>query len=278
MLMGFFRAGEAVIIPAVAKSAGAGGAFWQSDLTLYNPNSEPVYITIQFLISGPQGNLDNPIYVDLPDPIPAGGSRVIPDVLGTYFSSLGDTFGALIIYGYNIGNVDKPILAFSRTYTPNEDQTSYFGQGMSGLPWYYYGDPNYAHMDLDRLVIFDLTENSTYRTNLGVLNISADMEEVIEITLYDGDGNKVGSTTYTLSPMAHLQINRIVQAFGVTGEGYSAVIRIQSYQDVNPDSDINLPAFMAYATKIDNRGNDPAYLEAAFSVMPDIDCLWPQGR
>lgn len=270
---GFFRAAEAVIIPAVAKTSGAGGSFWQSDLFIFNPNSFPIKITLQFIPSGTQGSASNPIIVEVPQTVAAGNTLTIKDVLGTYFPSY--QVGALIVWGENTAGQEAIILVNSRTYTPDPENIGTFGQGIPGIPWYYYGDENYAEEGLDKLYLWGLDQNDKYRTNLGILNISDRLTETISIKVYSPSNNLVGEIPVTLGPLAHYQINGILTQLGVEGEGYKAIIEVSSYIDNDPSNpDPIIPAVMAYASKVDNGLNDPTYIEAAFSVMPDIDCIW----
>ncbi len=270
---GFFRSAEAVIVPAVAKTAGAGGSYWQSDLYILNPNNFPIKVKLQLIVSGTSGSGPNPIIVQVPQTIGAGASLTIKDVLGTYFS--GYNVGALIVWGENTSGQEAKILVNSRTYTPDPENKGTFGQGIPGIPWYYYGDPNYSDKNLDKLYLWGLEQNDKYRTNLGILNISDRLTETISIKIYSSSNTLLGEIPVTLNPLAHYQINGILSQLGLTGEGYKAVVEITSWEDNDP-SNTNpiLPAFMAYASKVDNGINDPTYIEAAFSEIPDIDCIW----
>lgn len=270
---GFFRSAEAVIIPAVAKTSGAGGTFWQSDLFIFNPNSYPIKIELQFLPSGTEGSASNPITAMVSQTIGASNTYTIKDVLGTYFPSY--NVGALIVWGTNTSGAEAPILVTSRTYTPDAENKGTFGQGIPGIPWYYFGDKNYSEEGLDKLYLWGLDQNDKYRTNLGILNISSRLTETISIKVYSPSNSLIGEIPLTLGPLAHYQINGILSQLGITGEGYKAVVEVSSYVDNDPNNpDQIIPAVMAYASKVDNGINDPTYIEAAFSVMPDVDCIW----
>lgn len=269
----FFRAAEAVIVPAVAKTSGAGGTFWQSDLYIMNPNSFPVKVTLWFIPSGLSGVGNNPVTAQIAQTIGAGNSYTIKDVLGTYFPTY--NVGALIVWGQNTAGQDANILVSSRTYTPDAEQKGTFGQGIPGIPWYYYADQNYAEEGLDKLYLWGLDQTTQYRTNLGILNVSDRLTETISIKIYTSSNSLVGEIPVTLGPLAHYQINGVLSQLGIQGEGYKAVIEVSSYVDNNPSSqEPIIPAVMAYASKVDNGLGDPAYIEAAFSVMPDVDCIW----
>lgn len=270
---GFFRAAEAVIIPAVAKTSGAGGTFWQSDLFIFNPNSYPVRITLQFIPSGFAGSGSNPITAQVAQTIAAGNTYAIKDVLGTYFPTYG--VGALIVWGANTSGAEANILVTSRTYTPDSENKGTFGQGIPGIPWYYYGDKNYSDEGLDKLYLWGLDQNDVYRTNLGILNISDRLTETISIKVYSPSNSLVGEIPVTLGPLAHYQINGILAQLGISGEGYKAIVEVSSFIDNEPSNpEEPIPAVMAYASKVDNGLGDPTYIEAAFSVMPDVDCIW----
>ncbi|HPR63550.1 MAG TPA: hypothetical protein PK014_04955 [Thermoanaerobaculia bacterium] len=263
---GVFRTAEAVIVPAAARTAGAGGTNWQTDITIYNPNNFDVYLTLWYIPSGLTGGYQE---LALTDPLGAGESTTISDIIG-YFAESGS--GALFIWGQDAGDFDADIIATSRTWTPDPgDASKAYGQGIPGLPWYYFADPNYAAEGMDHLLIFDLENTTTFRTNVGILNVSDSVTETIQVEILDGAGNVYGPLEYTMGPLSQFQQGNILNQLGLTGSGFMARVSIKSGSVVGN----GVPAVMAYGSKVHNVSGDPTYLEAAFSVRPDIDCIWP---
>src|SRR5262245_13208366 len=69
------RPAETLVIPGVANTVGTHGVRWRSDLTLKNPNTEPVEARVFFLKSGVANDLASAGRKDYF--LPAGESREI---------------------------------------------------------------------------------------------------------------------------------------------------------------------------------------------------------
>lgn len=97
---------QRLVVPAVARAPGAGGAFWKSDLLLRNPGSEPLEVGLRFVPSG--GGEPAEAAVTLAP----GEIRVVGDVLGSVFGvSTGS--GALFLSPEGT----RAVTATSRTFT-----------------------------------------------------------------------------------------------------------------------------------------------------------------
>lgn len=277
-----FRAGDIVFVLAAANVAGANNTYWNTDLWVTNPNAADLYLTIEYLPSGLPGNAVNRIYLNWSNPIKPNETLYIQNILANQFSSYFG-FGALVLYGEYIDGTAANLLAQSRTYTPMDTtdlSKGNYGQGVPGIPWYYYVDPDYSIDKLDAHWIFGLDQaplsaTDKYRSNVGFVNGSQSTTLNLKLELYDSAGTKVGEETVQgLGPLAHYQINGVLDTtFHITeGTNYALKVTIASSSPENPTFP---PALFVYGSKASNGTGDPTYLEATYSVPLDYSCVWP---
>ena len=256
--------GSAVFIPAAAKTSGGGGSFWQTDVAVYNPVASDLYLTLEFIPSGYDGSAASRHTVDLEDPIHAGQTLQITDVLGTYFP--GGAVGALILHGRDLNGVPAALTASSRTWTPepapaNPDHPGTFGQGIPGIPETSSLNCTLPGAYHCRQVIQGLESSGAFRSNLGIVNTSLQNQTTFAVDILDSNGALKGTLNYTLGPWAHIQRSNILSELGLSGSGYQAVVR--AAQTKNGKDDALEAAFIAYASRVDWTTNDPVYLESA---------------
>ena len=111
---------QKLVIPAVARTAGAGGAFWKTDLVLGNPGPEPLQVDLRFVQGG--GGAAREAAVSL-----AGREiRLVPDVLAALFG-LASGWGALFVTPEGT----RVVSATSRTWTAAEAGS--FGMSMGAV-------------------------------------------------------------------------------------------------------------------------------------------------
>jgi|GEM_PF-1053854 len=248
--------GRAVFIPAAARTAGAGGSFWRTDLTLTNPDAAfDLYISVEFIPTGEAGSTQNRLRADLPAPIGPGQTMTVADVLGTYFPD--QSVGALVLFGKDQSGVPLPVLASSRTWTPSSGSAGTYGQGIPGVVM----DNTIGQGR--KGIILGLETSAAFRTNLGMVNTSLNLQETFTVTILDASGVMQGSLSYTLQPWAHIQRSNILSELSLTGSGYTAIVQAGDAQDLNlyPAAS-HEPAFIAYGSRVDAYTNDPVYLQA----------------
>lgn len=287
-----FRASDIVFVLAGANTPGAGGTLWQTDVWVTDPEVVENLLTIEYLPTGAAGNptpsdTSTRYYVNYPSSIPPNGTLYIPNIIGfiqqTYPNVGG--FGALIFYGEKPTGDINNLIVNSRTYTPKSatDPTQgYYGQDIPGTPWFYYIDSNFADYGLDAYWLVGLTENSAFRTNVGIVNGSENDILSVKFDLYDSTGTFVATTTVAgIGALAHVQYNQMLTTtFGLSSaENYSLHITIASATII--DSSLSYaPALYAYASKVDNATGDPNYIEATYfqsstETAALVNCIWP---
>lgn len=247
------------IVPAVAHVAGADGASWRTDLVLYNPGSVAVAVTTELLPAGDA--LPAPAATTLVPALGPGMTVVVSDVLAD--PAPGRERGALVITARGPAGVAAPIVARSRTWTDAGGLGGSFGQGIPAAPWREDGDLSDPERRLTGLVA-----SAVFRVNIGIVNPTETIEETFAIEANDATGAVRGATAVTLGPRRWLQANRLLERMGLEEDGLTVVVRRTGFFDLAPGQPdaVLRPDFVAYASIIDRRTNDPAYLTAQAAV------------
>lgn len=218
------------ILPSSARSQGANGSVWTTDLVVANVDQTDATFTLKFLghdVDGRSGTEKSVL-------LAAGKSARYPDVLGTVFG-LSEDYGAIQV------NSPNARLAFSsQTSTPGANGT--YGQSVPA-----FTSDDLIQAGLPRTFPL-IREEDVYRTNL-VLTNAADFALEVEARLLRFDGEELGVRRYSLPPLGMSQINRVPLDFGVPMIGYPASLQLST---PTPNG-----KFAAYVAAIDNYSNDP---------------------
>ena len=300
-----FRASDTVIVPVAAATPGFNGANWRTDLEIFNADLVPLDVEIVLLPSGGGDNMawfgtiqnhlggresggfvGNKLDARLKD-IPAGTTVTIDDVVAKWGSNLK---GALVVFAYEpgtapptttLGKPDSPrkIIVNSRTYSLGSDAAGKpltYGQQIPGLPWWYRVNPGAAAQaaGLETSVLLGVRNDSLYRTSLGAVNVSG-IPLTVQLRLLAAEGTRLGTVVLTLSPLAHVQFDRVVSGlFAIKDRDVvGGVVEVTIISDISVAGD-PLPGLVVYASRIDNATNDPSYIEQTFeSAELPWDCV-----
>jgi len=298
-----FRAADLVVIPVVAATPGLEGSNWRSDVEILNVDTVAIDVEIVFLPGGGSGNYTwyrnianhlggrsedgfGKIDTKLKDIAP-GTSVLIGDIVRTHWGE--GLKGALLIFAFEAnsfstttppGGNPKKIIAHSRTYdykTNEGGEEIAYGQQVNGLPWYDYMNPSLDERGYNKVVLAGIRQDSAYRTAVGLVNISDALTTVIaELTLKGADGTQLGQESVTMLPLAHRQFDLAVwDFFGVDPltdvVGGTVEVRISLWES---QAGSPVPALMAYASRVNNRTNDPVQLEQAWLGELPWDCVY----
>ncbi len=235
------------IVPAAAHTEGAEGSNWVTDLMIHQAGgSSLTFVKIEAVpsdstLAGPASKFT---ILVLP-----GQTLTIDDIIGGYFPE--HEVAALTIRGENADGLTDLKIS-SRTWTSSDDGDGSYGQSISGLPRRY---------GLDPVIVPGLTESTTFRSNLGIVNPSTNLRQTFIIQILDSAGQTQGTLSRTLEPMSHTQINSILQSLGLGGGGYTAIVQLQSSENLYLEmTDPWDPIFTAYGSIIDNTTNDPTFV------------------
>ncbi len=236
------------MVPAAAHTTGVGGTFWRTDLSLHNPHSYDLPVTVMLLPTG-QSNLSAAAADVTLSPYETVNAWDVlgPDVFGL------DGTAALIAFADLSLACDPPeecdFLVYSRTYTlvPG-DASGEFGQGIpavasyDGVDWNSYG---YAAGILN--------DGAAFRCNIGVASWT-DAWTTVRVDVQDADGYLLDTEEFELPPYGHLQ-RRMRTA--VTGAS------LVFYLVDGPGDALVFP----YASMVNQRTGDPSYVPAIASAV-----------
>ena len=218
-----------VWVPVAAHNGGRNQSQWRSDVGLLNTGVVTANTQITFFGSG--GVMTKMTHV------PAGTQSILTDVV----AQLGATGqGALKVLS------DQPLTITSRTYNQVSPDAACYPSGTQGqdYPAVTFGDGLSAGQSA---YLAGLTENASYRCNIGVVNVGSGAASVT-VELYDATGNLLTSYQVNLSAG---QWQQATQPFK-NEAGQTAMAAGYAKITVNSGSGV-----LAYAALVDNITNDP---------------------
>jgi PKD repeat protein len=222
------------LISAAAQTNGAGGSVWRTELTIFNAGSEGAGAQLVFL--------------------PAAGGTVqtrntfiAPQQTLTWSNALLDIFGmpsgtgAIAIEATSAGSTPNLKLS-SRTFTTGSAGT--YGQAVPSVT---------SDALPTRQVLTGIESDSDYRTNIGLVNRSGQTVSAV-LTLFDANGGSLGAASITIAPNNFQQTSLTSLWPSLAGASYGRLT-----MTINTSS---ASALSAYASVVDNRTQDPVYIQA----------------
>lgn len=223
------------LVSVTAQTNGIGGSVWRTELTLFNAGDESLSVRAIYLSGAgttPQ----------------ARNFFLAPRQVATYNNALLDIFGissgAGAIAIEATGILETPQLKIaSRTFTTGATGT--YGQA---VPVVNYDDLQQT------LYVTGLSTGVEYRTNLGLVNRSGAAVGAT-LALLDADGRTIGQTDLSVAGNSFQQSSLQAYFPALGARAYEAMsLRVTAgAQD----------ALSVYASVIDNRTQDPIYVQAA---------------
>jgi hypothetical protein len=217
-----------VIVPVVASNTGLSGTTWRSEVTVVNLGDSHADITLVFHPA--DGGEESSVDIGLG----AGAARFLSDVVGSTFGETGTGWLRLTC---PMGGIHVS----SRTY--NDDPSGTYGQLV----------PAVAFADLftsdDVVVLPGLRSADGFRTNLGMTSI-ADVVTRVELTVFDVDGDEIGTLRVRLPARSFVQVGRLLRdRVGIDGWAWATL-----------SSDDPEALFAAHASVVDGTTGDPAFI------------------
>ncbi|HQQ77326.1 MAG TPA: PKD domain-containing protein [Thermoanaerobaculia bacterium] len=240
------------VVPGMAYLAGSGGAFWTSDVTIFNPDKVLAQkLSVAFL--DPRNlvtDYSQLTFVPLADIPPLGalaGSNAL-QALGKPEGS----YGALLFKG-TLGQALAPVVV-TRTFNDQSSQgKGTFGLSVPSASAATGGVTAQAAPAVQMLV--GLRQDASARTNLAIVNLNNEWPTV-KLDLYDGRTNSIlGSKTLPLNPYQVLQVDRVLET--VAGAGSTSDLFKVQVSVVDQSGGAHAYAVYPYATVIDAYSTDP---------------------
>ncbi len=236
-----------LLVPAVARLAGAHGTLWRSTLVVHNPGPTPITVELELLERGRASSF--PATATLT--IPAHGSSLTEDVLATLFGVVSGA-GALLL------EADGPIVASSRTYTSVAspgDAHATWGQHVPALP--------IAPIAATRqYLLIQLTATDAFRTNLGLVNLGYD--ELLAWTVpivFAGEAPKARMLTAPAHGMAQYD-GLLAETGAQVPDGMFWI-----------DTDFLSGPFLAWASVVDNGTGDAMFVPPVLPASQPVYLL-----
>lgn len=224
---------RATLVPAAAHAPGSEGTNWRTDLAVLNRGASRADFTIALL----KRDADNTTPLTVDRSVDAGKTAAFSDVVLAEFGFTGA--GALVVLSENPG-----LMVSSRTY--NDDPDGTFGQFV----------PGYPESELlgagETAVMMQLHQTAGFRTNLGFASLSSAKTDLV-VTLFDGNGTKLGTVPWMLEPRGYAQVDRIFTRLTAASveNGYAEIASTTAGA-----------AYMAYASVTDNKSGDSICIPA----------------
>jgi hypothetical protein len=318
-----FMAAELIYIPVITHTNGEGESRWRSDIYITNVEEDvSIDIAMAFMQTGLISNTsvftdrttwlggresDEFGFIDtqLAD-IPPGGTVVIRDPVGEFWSTLENTAntGAVAVFAYEANSLEddgtrvaKNAIVNTRAYTPftfyvpdseNEEEfnqrTGTFGQTLPGVAWYNLADPSAISDDGDFsfLLLTGAGKDDDFRYNVGVVNAS-DPLTTITVTFQPFQGNGEPFTddndvaivrTVVMPPVSHTQYNNIYSSlFGFGDVPDDTTLKISVIQ-WSSGSATPVVGMTVYGNLIDNTTQDPTAILPLFGYPYNVECQW----
>ncbi len=144
---------QRLVIPAVARTGGAGGAFWTTDMVLGNPGPEPLALDLRF-VPAEEGEAEDATLTLGPNEI-----RVVADVLGSLFGREAGS-GALFLTPEGT----RVVSATTRTYTASEEGS--YGMSLGAVDLFAASSARFP------LAFSGALPGWGYRTNAGAVDVA----------------------------------------------------------------------------------------------------------
>ncbi|MFN7989395.1 MAG: hypothetical protein U0529_18105 [Thermoanaerobaculia bacterium] len=218
---------QRLVVPAVARAAGAGGAFWKSDLLLGNPGAGPLRVDLRFVPGG--GGPEREATVSL---APAE-IRVVPDVLSALFG-VADGSGALFLSPEGT----RVVSATSRTYTAAGDGS--YGMSLGAVDLFASSSARFP------LSFAGALPGAGHRTNVGGIDVAGRGAEVSLRAAAESGWAGRDDVAFQAAPGGTTQVNGLAPLLGVEPWRAGALEYAPTRGEVVP-----------FVASIDETTNDP---------------------
>ena len=223
------------LVPVTAQTNGASGSVWRTELTLFNAGSETASVTLTFVPGAGT-------------PSQARSITVLPLETRTYQNVLLDLFGMPnsaggIAINATEATTTPDLRISSRTFATTPNGT--YGQSV----------PNVDASGLQATTyVAGIISTADFRTNIGVVNQSGNTVPTTLI-LADASGNIVQTASLSVPPNSFQQAS-LASYFPAVASGSYPVLSLRVATQATD-------AVSVYASVVDNKTQDPVYIQAS---------------
>ena len=222
------------VIPVTAQTDGIGGSVWRTELTLFNAGNEGVSADLVFVPGAGGAVLHRWIFLS-------------PRQTLSYANALRDVFGM------SAGSGAIAVEATGATAMPQlKIMSRTFNDAGGGT--YGLAVPDIGNGAMQQtMYITGLVSNDSFRTNVGLVNRSSAAVSAT-LLLREANGSTVATTTVTI-PASNFQQTPLSTLFPAIGSRPYDTLSLR----INASSGNSLSA---YVSVVDNRTQDPVYMQA----------------
>ncbi len=246
---------DTYVIPVAGSTPGAFGTHWQTELSVFNPQSYSLKVSITYIPTGGGQGMEALFTV------PANAVAFFNDALNDVFQRGGT--GALLLGTFPEDNpgvpnnvVDRAFLVSTETF--NNAKSGTFGQTIPGT-WVGLQDDGVTAIAHG---IRNIAAQG-WRTNIGAVNLGRTSVTML-VSVYDYNGHTIlNKAPFNIPPFAHIQDGLPVEVDRGSIEFF--------LQD--PSSDKSAVVF-PYTSTIDQYSGDPSYQTPALLATAKV--LFPK--
>jgi PKD repeat protein len=220
------------LISAAAQTNGVGGSVWRTELTLFNAGSEGANVQFIFIPSGGGSLQTRSIFLTPLQTLTYDSA--LPDLFG-----IGSGAGAIAIEATSAGSMPN-LKVFSRTFMSGTAGT--YGQAVPGIAGDVLPQTQY---------LTGLESDADYRTNLGLVNRGG-VPLTATLTLL-AENRVLGTAPVALPENSFQQASLATYFPAIAGASFARL----SMQVTTPSPS----PLSIYASVIDNRTQDPVYIQ-----------------
>jgi PKD repeat protein len=252
----------AFLIPAAAHAAGLNDTTWKTDLKIYNPDPNPLDVTIEFRAAG-SDNTNAPKRVLAP--IPPKSTAAHADLLLDQFG-MDDARGAVFI---TYAGVEKlPVIQSNTANSPNDSSLAggTYGQYIPAIAIFEPSSECPSERAAASEILLEGVQVSAdpatgFRTNLGIVNLDAEAAS-FGVEIWSDSGHQIASAFFSIPPFG-FQDYKIAPSDFPTLE-----LPVPSaYVKVIPAAGARIEA---YVSIIDNRSGDGTFFAGDHVADPTI--------
>jgi PKD repeat protein len=243
------------LLGGMAYTDGAAGTFWQSDVSIFNPDqTRGMLVSVAFL-SG-SANVDPSKLVWTQIVIDKNSTKTYRNVLDNPpFGLPKGSFGAILVRGDNVPTA--PVIT-GRTYNSGTPSAGTYGLSVPAVP--VSAGVSGQSAAASNVLIGMREHPGDFRTNLTVANLGANAASA-DVQFFDANGLQIGSTIrVNLAPYGIHQINRVLSSVPPDGAGYTTAVTGSFTGKVTLRSGTSV---FPYATVINEKTGDPIVVTTA---------------
>lgn len=248
---GTVGASNELFVPVVGSVPGLNNTMWKTDLTLYNNQSTPATMYLQYF---PEGSTSSTAQLAATSSLSAGATRLNSDIATALFNSSINGIGALRIL------TSGSIFANARVYN---DQSAIgrgtFGQNVPGLTRAQAVSQGILVGTINTTSA-NATGSTNARTNVGLFNPS-DNPTSVSLELRNNGGASVSTNIITLGPWQHMQMP-------LSGTAGAAFPFVSGDVGASAVSFLAGSPIFAYASVVDNVSGDGSFILPSVNSAP----------